>query len=207
MRLCELLKNKRNILWSSVRYEKHKRNYDRRHRACLLTKVKTNDKVWIKDQKKSRTVKTESNEPRSYIMQTDRCEIRRNRRHLVKITESVNRLFEHHFDCLNNILKPMRLCELLKNKRNILWSSVRYETFGHPVSREYWLQMIYYWLGTLLPTEFPKRPWQKVSSDLFELNRQMYLLVIDYFSKYIEIAKLFNTSSQSVINYLIQLRT
>jgi hypothetical protein len=30
----------------------------------------------------------------------------------------------------------------------------------------------------------------------------MYLLVIDYFSKYIEIAKLFNTSSQSVINYL-----
>jgi hypothetical protein len=68
---------------------KHKRNYDRRHRACLLTKVKTNDKVWIKDQKKSRTVKTGSNEPRSYIIQTDRCEIRRNRRHLVKIPESV----------------------------------------------------------------------------------------------------------------------
>jgi transposase InsO family protein len=30
----------------------------------------------------------------------------------------------------------------------------------------------------------------------------MYLLVIDYFSRYIEIAKLFNTSSQSVINHL-----
>jgi hypothetical protein len=54
----------------------------------------------------------------------------------------------------------------------------------------------------LLPTEFPKRPWQKVASDLFELNGQMYLLVIDYFSRYIEIAKLFNTSSQSVINHL-----
>jgi transposase InsO family protein len=60
------------------------RNYDRRHRARLLTKVKTNDKVWIKDQKKSGTVKTESNEPRSYIIQTDSGEIRRNRRHLVK---------------------------------------------------------------------------------------------------------------------------
>ena len=54
----------------------------------------------------------------------------------------------------------------------------------------------------LLPTEFPKRPWQKFASDLFELNGQMYLLVIYYFSRYIEIAKLFNTSSQSVINHL-----
>jgi transposase InsO family protein len=54
----------------------------------------------------------------------------------------------------------------------------------------------------LLPTEFLKRPWQNVTSDLFELNGQMYLLVIDYFSRYIEIAKLFNTSSRSVINHL-----
>jgi hypothetical protein len=34
-------------------------------------------------------VKTESNEPRSYIIQTDSDEIRRNWRHLVKIPESV----------------------------------------------------------------------------------------------------------------------
>jgi hypothetical protein len=40
-----------------------------------MTEVKTNDKVWIKDQKKSGTVKTESNEPRSYIIQTDSGEI------------------------------------------------------------------------------------------------------------------------------------
>jgi hypothetical protein len=68
---------------------KQKRNYDRRHRARLLTIVKTNDKVWITDQKMSGTVKTESNEPRSYIIQTDSGEIRRNRRHLAKIPESV----------------------------------------------------------------------------------------------------------------------
>ena len=44
----------------------------------------------MKDQKKSGTVKTESNEPRSYIIQTDSGEIRRNRRHfIVKIPESV----------------------------------------------------------------------------------------------------------------------
>ena len=34
-------------------------------------------------------MKTESNEPRSYIIQTDSGEIRRNRRNLVKIPESV----------------------------------------------------------------------------------------------------------------------
>ena len=60
---------------------KQKRNYDRRHRARLLTKDKTNDKVWIKYQKKSGT--------RSYIIQTDSGGIRKNRRHLVKIPESV----------------------------------------------------------------------------------------------------------------------
>ena len=37
----------------------------------------------------SGTVKTESNEPRSCIIQTDSGEIRRNRRHLDKIPESV----------------------------------------------------------------------------------------------------------------------
>ena len=60
---------------------KQKRNYDRRHRARLLTKDKTNDKVWIKDQKKSGT--------RSYIIQTDSGGICKNRRLLVKIHESV----------------------------------------------------------------------------------------------------------------------
>ena len=44
--------------------------------------------------------------------------------------------------------------------------------------------------------------WQTVASDLFELNGQMYLLVIDYFSRYTEIAKLFNRRSQSVMNHL-----
>jgi hypothetical protein len=43
---------------------------------------------------------------------------------------------------------------------------------------------------------------KKVASDLFELNGQMYLLVIDYFSRYTEIAKLFNRRSQSVMNHL-----
>ena len=40
--------------------------------------------------------------------------------------------------------------------------------------------------------ELPNRPWAKIGSDLFELNGAHYLLSVDYYSKWIEIAKLSN---------------
>ncbi|KAF2890554.1 hypothetical protein ILUMI_15619 [Ignelater luminosus] len=42
----------------------------------------------------------------------------------------------------------------------------------------------------LIPHDIPNRPWQKVACDLFNIGRDAYLLVVDYYSKYIEIAKL-----------------
>jgi hypothetical protein len=42
----------------------------------------------------------------------------------------------------------------------------------------------------------------EVASDLFEHNKQSYLFVVDYYSRYIEIAKLHSTSSNAVINHL-----
>ncbi|KAL5017541.1 hypothetical protein ScPMuIL_007130 [Solemya velum] len=54
----------------------------------------------------------------------------------------------------------------------------------------------------LRPTPFPERPWQKVGSDLFQIKNAIYLLVVDYFSRYIEIALLKSTSSQAVINHM-----
>ncbi|CAC5366075.1 unnamed protein product [Mytilus coruscus] len=61
--------------------------YDRRHRARPFSKVKTNDRVWVKDQKRQGIIKAESNEPRSYIIETDSGEIRRNRRHFSNFPE------------------------------------------------------------------------------------------------------------------------
>jgi transposase InsO family protein len=54
----------------------------------------------------------------------------------------------------------------------------------------------------MMCSEFSNRPREKVASDLFEHNKQSYLFVVDYYSRYIEIAKLHSTSSNAVINHL-----
>ena len=54
----------------------------------------------------------------------------------------------------------------------------------------------------LLPSAFPDHHWQKVASDLFEWKRTNYLLIVDYYSRYIEIAKLSSTTSNDIINHL-----
>ena len=52
----------------------------------------------------------------------------------------------------------------------------------------------------LIPTEFPGRPWEKVGTDLFHFQGKNYLLIVDYYSRWVEIAYLPSTSAQSVIN-------
>ncbi|XDV16481.1 hypothetical protein PO909_016174 [Leuciscus waleckii] len=42
----------------------------------------------------------------------------------------------------------------------------------------------------LLTTSVPERPWQRVGTDLFFWEKNTYLLVVDYFSRYIEVARL-----------------
>ena len=54
----------------------------------------------------------------------------------------------------------------------------------------------------LLSTPFPQLPWQKVGMDLFTWKSTTYLLVIDYYSRYIEVAKLPTESSNDTITLL-----
>ena len=55
----------------------------------------------------------------------------------------------------------------------------------------------------LMPTPFPERPWQMIGTDLFELDNLNYLIVVDYFSRYIEVAALHKTTkSHEVIRAL-----
>ena len=54
----------------------------------------------------------------------------------------------------------------------------------------------------MIPSDVPERPWQKVGSDLFELNGSPYLLVVDYLSAFVEISKLSSTTSASIVNHM-----
>ena len=47
------------------------------------------------------------------------------------------------------------------------------------------------------PSELPELPWQKVGTDLFEWDKHMFVLIVDYYSRFIEIARL---SGESVIS-------
>ena len=53
----------------------------------------------------------------------------------------------------------------------------------------------------LIPSEFPSLPWQKLATDLFYWKGSAYLLIIDYYSRYIETAKVSSESSSEVIRH------
>ena len=53
----------------------------------------------------------------------------------------------------------------------------------------------------LMPHAVPDRPWAKVGADLFELQGQHYLLLVDYYSNFFELARLgSNTRAMCVID-------
>ncbi|XP_033745588.1 uncharacterized protein K02A2.6-like [Pecten maximus] len=54
----------------------------------------------------------------------------------------------------------------------------------------------------LVETEIPNRPWSIVSADIFEYKGQNYLLSVDHYSKWPEVAKLDNMSSNNTIQYI-----
>jgi transposase InsO family protein len=51
----------------------------------------------------------------------------------------------------------------------------------------------------MLTSPLPDHPWEKVGTDLFELNGQHYLIMVDYYSRFPEVIKMTSTTSTSVI--------
>ena len=54
----------------------------------------------------------------------------------------------------------------------------------------------------LNPSTFPERAWSRVGADLFEFRKQNYLLVVDYYSRYIEVRRLDSLAAAATIDKL-----
>ena len=54
----------------------------------------------------------------------------------------------------------------------------------------------------LIPTPFPDLPLQRGGTDLFDWKGSSYLLVVDYYSRFIEVAKLSITTADRVIIHM-----
>ncbi|XP_054272558.1 uncharacterized protein K02A2.6-like [Macrosteles quadrilineatus] len=51
----------------------------------------------------------------------------------------------------------------------------------------------------MIPTEVPERPWQKIGVDFCEFNNDKYIILMDYYSKYIDVYKVSNCSTAILI--------
>ena len=54
----------------------------------------------------------------------------------------------------------------------------------------------------LIGHDIPSRPWQRVGSDLFELQNGHFLVCVDYYSDFIEVDKIYGKKSKTVISQL-----
>ena len=52
---------------------------------------------------------------------------------------------------------------------------------------------------TLMPSSFPSRPWERVGTDLFTHQGRTYVLVVDYFSRWVEMRALDNTTTSAEV--------
>ena len=55
----------------------------------------------------------------------------------------------------------------------------------------------------MIPSTLPEHPWQRIAADLFEWKQHSYILIVDYYSRFIEVAKLTTTSAEGVIQHCI----
>ncbi|XP_054276522.1 uncharacterized protein K02A2.6-like [Macrosteles quadrilineatus] len=74
----------KNFLERENKYQnKYKIQFDKRHGASVLSELEVGSMVWITDLRRHGKVVRKLNEPRSYLVETDKRTIRRNRKFLV----------------------------------------------------------------------------------------------------------------------------
>ncbi|XP_053376802.1 uncharacterized protein LOC128547714 [Mercenaria mercenaria] len=83
--------NSREIQQKEKNYRNYsKENYDRSRRAQYLPPLKQGDGVFVKDMNIEGKIIKEDSRPRSFVVETPKSIISRNRRHLIKLNKTVS---------------------------------------------------------------------------------------------------------------------
>lgn len=86
-------------------------------------------------------------------------------------------------------------------KQSVWWPGLSKELQGVVVRCDTCARERTHFKKTLLPTEFPERPRSEVGADLFQIDDNHYVVIVDYFSRFFEVAKLGSTTSETVVNH------
>lgn len=54
----------------------------------------------------------------------------------------------------------------------------------------------------LMAEDMPQAPWEKVGTDLFHFNGKDYLLLMDYYSNFLEMAVLTSTTAHAIVVHI-----
>ena len=101
-------------------------------------------------------------------------------------------------DRLHNAHQGIQKCQQ-RAQKSIWWSGLGHQLADLVNNRSMCFKERHQSPEPLMPSNFPTLPWQKVGIDLFYWKNACYLLIIDYYFRYIETEKLTNESSIEVI--------
>ena len=107
--------------------------------------------------------------------------------------DTLNRIHEGHLGIIK-CLEKARSC--------VWWPGITRHIKDRISTCDVCCRMITNKAEPLIAAEFPSRPWQKVSTDLFYCEGKTYLVVIDSYSRWIECPLLLSTTSNGVITHL-----
>ncbi|UYV60692.1 K02A2.6-like, partial [Cordylochernes scorpioides] len=200
------------ILEMREKNQRHKKktHFDIHHRARELPHLDEGTRVWVKDLRVPGVVLEDAGSPRSYIVNSPKGILRRNRFHLLpnpqgeKIDmedeemespemsqcftstgdnttcDSEPRTFQRSPEPVKTRSISQEIGELVRNCPNCI------EERSNPQQ-------------PLIVSDFPSRPWEKVGIDHFYLKGKYYLLIADYYSRFPELALLEDQTTHSTI--------
>lgn len=105
-----------------------------------------------------------------------------------------------HFSIVDDLLLCDERLVIPKPMRPEILECIHTGYLGIPKCRARALASVW-WPGL----SFPSRPWERLAADLFELAGKVYLIVVDYYSRWFEIRRLNDQSSSRVISVLKEL--